>query len=499
MSGGFPLFPAISDPVRWWSGVDGGKLALIDRAADQRITYAELEAATRRWSALLQGAGIRSGDRVAWIGGNRHEAVPLFFACGRLGAALVPLNWRLARPELASVLEDAAPRAVIGESRFRRAAETAAGSARWIDIDEDAPALLRGPGSEPAATAPGADDPWLVLYTSGSTGTPKGAMLPHRQILYNAFATTTGWSLGASDVAPISTPFFHTGGWNVFATPIWYRGGTAVLFDRFEPDDFIDGLAEEGCTMALTVPTQLVMMLESRSWGRPLPALRTLMSGGAPCPPRVLERVRAAGYALREGYGLTECGPNCFAISARESLENPNCVGRPMPFLETRLVTDDGRDAEIDEPGELWLRGPQMFAGYLGSPERTAEVIAPGGWLRTGDLARRDSEGRYRICGRRKEMFISGGENVFPGEVEAALAECPGISEVVVIGVPDELWGEVGRAYVVARDGAMLAPETVVAFAREKLAGYKVPRSVVLLDELPRLGSGKADRRALAR
>jgi fatty-acyl-CoA synthase len=275
-------------------------------------------------------------------------------------------------------------------------------------------------------------------------------------------------------------------------------GGTVVLCPRFDADGFLDALAEERCTRAFAVPTQLVMLRDSRRWGVELPALRRFMAGGAPCPPALADAVRASGYGLREGYGLTECGPNCFAISDEEAARRPGRVGWPVPFLEMRLAADGGRDARPGEPGELLLRGPQLFGGYLHSPERTAEVMAPGGWLRTGDLAVRDADGAYAICGRRKEMFISGGENVFPGEVEAALADHPAVAEVVVVGVPDERWGELGCAFVVQRPESQTSGDDVARFARGRLAAYKVPRRVVFLAELPRLGSGKPDRRALA-
>jgi fatty-acyl-CoA synthase len=284
----------------------------------------------------------------------------------------------------------------------------------------------------------------------------------------------------------------------VFATPLWHRGGTVVLFDAFDADGYLDGIAEEGITTALTVPTMLLMLMEARNWGRPLPALKTFVSGGAPCPSALAEKVRAAGYRFHEGYGLTECGPNCFAISDEEALRRPGSVGWPVPMLEMRLMREDGTDARAGEPGELLLRGPQVFAGYLRNPEKTAEAFTADGWLRTGDLAVRDGDGAYRICGRRKEMFISGGENVFPGEVEAALADCPGVAEVVVVGIRDEKWGEVGRAFIVPRAETRIQPDEVIAHARRRLAGYKVPKSVVFLPEIPRLGSGKPDRRALA-
>ena len=498
-----PHFPAFPDPVRFWSRLHPERPALVDRSSGGRLTYAELDARAARWTAVLRDFGVGRGGLVGVLAGNRAEVVELFFACGRVGAALLPLNWRLSAAELAVVLDDARPELLLRDERFAALGDDALGRARhvpaigWVDLGA-ARGLAVGPTGVGPDAAVSPDDPALVLYTSGSTGRPKGAVLPHRQILWNAVATATAWELGPVDVAPVSTPLFHTGGWNVFATPLWHRGGTIVLLDGFEPDDFLAAVEEEGITVALTVPTQLLMLMESPRWGRPLPSLRFFISGGAPCPAALAGRVRAAGYRFREGYGLTECGPNCFVLSDEEAARKPGSVGRPAPFLEMRLEAADGREAEPGEAGELLLRGPQLFAGYLRDPERTAEALTPDGWLRTGDLARRDEDGVYTVCGRRKEMYISGGENVFPGEVEAALADCPGVAEVVVVGVADARWGEVGWAFVVRRaDGAVDEAE-VVAHARARLAGYKVPKAVVFLDEIPRLGSGKPDRRALA-
>lgn len=504
-----PPFPRHPDPIRWWGRVAPERLALVDRARDQRWTYGELDALVDRWRDLLLAHGVRRGDRVATLAGNRAAQVALLHACWRLGAVLAPLNWRLAPPELARVLGNARPLVAVGEGRFRALAESAhlaVTGARWVELhdDADAPPSRREGGVAAGGAAPAdaelsPDDAALLLYTSGSTGTPKGAVLPHRQLFYNAVATAIGWELGSDDIAPVATPFFHTGGWNVFATPLWQRGARVVLFDQFDPATYLDGLAEEGCTVAFTVPTQLTMLLECASWGRALPALRWLISGGAPCPPGLMERVRAAGIGMKEGFGLTECGPNCFAMPLQQAATRPGSVGWPAPFLEARLVREDGSEAPPDEPGELLLRGPQRFLGYFDDPVRTREAIDEAGWLRTGDLASRGADGAVRIRGRRKEMYISGGENVYPGEVEAVLAEHPGIVEVAVIGVADVRWGEVGHAFVVGRADRAPDTEALRAWARGRLAGYKVPRHVTALAALPRLGSGKVDRAALVR
>jgi fatty-acyl-CoA synthase len=499
-----PVFPSTSDLIAWWARVAPARVAIVDRTRGGRHTYADLNASAARWARVLVSLGVAPGDRVATLTGNRVETIGLFFGATRIGAVLVPLNWRLSVAELARVIDDAAPVMIIGEDRFRSlgeaAIQAAESSVRWLELDRDAASLLaaadlRG-NIKPVSAEP--DAPAMLLYTSGSTGKPKGAILPHRQIYYNAVATTVGWQIGSDDVAVVANPLFHTGGWHVFSTPLWHRGGRIVLLDQFDATAFLDAIVEERVTLAFGVPTQIVMMTQSASWGREMPSLRFLISGGAPCPEALGGTVRAAGISFRQGYGLTECGPNCFALTDEEATRRPGAVGWPSPFLEMRLASGIGnRESGIDEPGELLLRGPQMFGGYFNDPVRTAEAIDADGWLHTGDLATRDADGAYRICGRKKDMFISGGENVFPGEVEAALSECPGIGEAVVVGVPDEKWGEVGRAFVLRRSGEEVTAEQIIAHARQRLAAYKVPKSVVLVDELPRLGSGKPDRQAL--
>ena len=482
------------DPIRWWSRHSPDRVALVDRKTGERESYAQLDARADAWLDYLSRLGVRRGDRVSVLMGNRAEYVEIFFACLRLRALLVPLNWRLSVTETVAILDDADPVVIIGEARYRGLVGEA--STKWIEIDTDTTELQPAKPSQDLVID--GEEPAMIIYTSGSTGRPKGAVIPHRQMLFNAIATTTAWELGPDDIGPVTTPFFHTGGWHVFATPLWLRGGCVVLMEQFDPGSFLEVLAEERCTVALCVPTQLTMLAESGEMGRELPHLRWLISGGAPCPQPLAERIRASGYNLRLGYGLTECGPNCFAMSTEEAVATPGSVGRPVPFLEMRLVDDSLADVDEGDAGELLLRGPQVFSGYWNAPGKTAETITPDGWLRTGDLARRNSDGAFWICGRRKEMFISGGENVFPGEVEAALTDCPGVAEVVVVGVADELWGEVGRAFVVPRKGASISEEQLLSFARSRLGRYKVPKSVVLMEDIPRLGSGKPDRRVLS-
>lgn len=485
----------VFDPIRWWGRVAPERIALVDRHRALRVSYAELDLLADRWAALLDAEGVAAGARVAVLSANRCELVALLFACARRGVALVPLNWRLAEPELMAVLADADPMLVVSEPRFGHLA-VGLPSACWILFDEAT--ATRVAALEPTTPREvDAESTAMILYTSGSTGRPKGAMLSHRQLHFNAIATSIAWGLTAEDIGPITTPFFHTGGWNVFAAPLWLQGGRVVLFEQFEPSTFLGALHEEQCTIAFGVPTQFVMLTEVGDWGRPLPRLRWMISGGAPCPLALAARIRESGYRLREGFGMTEFGPNCFAISDAAALAKPGVVGWPVPFAQIRLVDEQDTVLGAGVVGELQLRGPQLFSGYLRDETRTAEVMTADGWLRTGDLAIRDEDGAYAIRGRRKQMFISGGENVYPGEVEAALADCVGVAEAVVIGVPHERWGEVGHAFVLPRTGAIIAEAVLLAELRVRLAAYKVPKRIEIVTELPRTGAGKVDRRLL--
>ncbi|MBM3908644.1 MAG: AMP-binding protein [Gemmatimonadetes bacterium] len=495
-----PPLGALVDPFRWWSALTPDKVAVVDRVQGTRATYREMDAAARRWADYLATRGVRRGDRVALLALNRIEIIGLFYGCVRLGAALVPLNWRLAEPELARVLADARVALVLGEARFAAVGRAATG-VPFVAFEDACTACTAIPCRAEAplgAEAIDSEATALILYTSGSTGRPKGAMLSNRQLLFNAVATLIGWQLGAGDIGPISTPFFHTGGWNVVAIPLWTVGGTVVLLDAFDPARFLDILHEERVSIAFAVPTQFVMLLAQPNFGRPLPRLRNFMSGGAPLPQSVADRVRTGGYAIREGFGMTEFGVNCFMISEAQALAKPGSVGWPMPFVEMRLVDEALADVPDGAVGELLLRGPQLFSGYLFDAERTAEAMTPDGWFRSGDLALRDPDGAFHIRGRRKDMFISGGENVFPGEVEAALSECSGVSEAVVVGVPDERWGEVGHCFLFPKEGRALDGGAVLAELRTRIAAYKVPKRVTVLGEPPRLASGKLDRTRLA-
>jgi fatty-acyl-CoA synthase len=480
-----------------------GREALLELSSGRRFTYAELDARCNRAAHLLTTLGVGRGDRVAVLAHNSVAFVELFFAVGRLGAILVPLNWRLAPTELAYVLGDCTPALLVcGGGHEAKLAEIAdhiklppclaidgaTFAARRYD-DELARASA-APFATPALTD---DDPYCILYTSGTTGRPKGAVIPHRQILWNCISTIASWGLTDRDVSPVFTPLFHAGGLFAFLTPILYAGGRIVLGRGFEGDADLRTIVRERCTVILGVPTMFHMWREGSEYATAdFSAVRFFISGGAPCPAPLLHAWRTEKrVVMRQGYGLTECGPNCFAMSDEESVAKTGTVGRPVMHLEMKIV--GGGDT-----GELALRGPHVCAGYWRRPDATAEVLR-NGWFHTGDIVRRDEDGFYSIVGRAKDMIISGGENVYAAEVEAVLLDHPAVAEAAFVGIPDDRWGEVGVAAIIPRPGAQPSESDLLAFCQGRLARYKVPRRVVFVDDFPRTALGKPQKQDIRR
>lgn len=471
------------------------QIGLVDIASGARLTYRALNTRSRALATLLaERYGVRAGDRVAALAANSPEYLDAFFACALLGAILTPLNWRLTTPELAVILRDCEPALLLHDAAYSGSAQAAArahGGLTLLDMDdfpgEDATLAAR---AVPFATGDG-EEIALILYTSGTTGTPKGAMLSHRMLTWNAINTQISWGLRENDIAPIFAPFFHAGGLNVLTTPLYHLGGTVVLLRDTSPAAVLRAITAERCTLLFAVPTVFQMMMESPDFAAAdLSSLRFCISGGSSCPLPVIEGYSARGLEFRQGYGLTEVGVNCFSLAPEDALRKVGSVGRPVFHSRARIVDDDERDVANGEVGELALAGPHVCSGYWRRPEATAEA-ARGGWWHTGDLVRRDDEGYYYIVGRKKDMFISGGENVYPAEVEGVLATHAGVSEVAVLGRPDPKWGEVGLAVVVARQPGALTAQDVLAFCDGKLARYKIPKSVVFAEALPRNAMGK--------
>ncbi len=484
-----------------WATYTPEKTAVVCANTNRRLSYAELNRRADRLAyALRHKLGIGKGDRVAVLAHNCIETLELFYATGKIGAVMVPVNWRLATAEVRYILGDASPKALFFGPEFAKAAMEIAPDlpiSHLVPYDADGAdvhyeALVAQAGDAPLAeTEIGLDDAHMILYTSGTTGFPKGAILTHGTITWNAINTQVGWDLRHDDVTLTHTPFFHTGGFNVLTTPLMHRGGTIVLMKQFEAQRSLELIAEHKCTVIFAVPTMFQMMLEAPNFvSADLASVRFFITGGAPCPIPLIEAYAARGLMFKQGYGLTEAGPNCFTLDARDAVRKAGSVGFPNMHVDVRVVDDAGRDVNPGEDGELLIRGPHVIPGYWRNPEATAKALE-GGWLHTGDVVRRDEEGYFYIVDRKKDMFISGGENVYPAELEKALAKHPGIAEAAVIGIPNEKWGEVGRAIVAPRAGAGLTEDEVLLFLADKVARYKIPKSVVFVSELPRNASGK--------
>ncbi len=486
------------------------KVALVDTLnSDRRITYWEWSQAVNRTARFLQERlGVRKGDRVAILAHNSVEYLDLWFALGRIGGVMQTLNWRLTPHELAGLLRDGEPVALVYGEEFAetvdRLRDRVPGVPRYVSLGEPAaPDDLPFAGREGFSDAPLPeveltwDDPWAICYTGGTTGLPKGAVLTHRAITANAVNTVISWGLTPDDVAILNAPLFHTGGLNVFTAPLVYVGGTSIVCKGFDPDQVFDLIRDAGVTLFFGVPTMFIMLQQHPRWEEAdFSRLKIVISGGAPCPMPVFERFWKRGVDFKTGYGLTEAGPNTFWLPPEDVRRKPGSVGFPLFHIDVRVVREDGSACDPGEVGELIIRGPHVCAGYWRNPEATAQAIRDG-WLHTGDLARYDEEGYYYIVGRLKDMIISGGENVYPAEVESVMHAHPAVAEAALIGVPHPKWGEVGRAVVVLRPGAHLTEEALIAFCRERLAGFKVPKSVVFVDALPKTGANKVDKERL--
>lgn len=486
------------------------KVGLVDVATGLRLTYQEMCLRAQTLAGWLQSVQqVGRGDRVALLGANSPEYLDTFFACALIGAIFVPLNWRLTTPELFTILNDCTPRLLLHDDTFADRAQAVTSLLASADDAQPSPlrlvAMAEYPGSDatlaaqaqPFASAAG-EEIALILYTSGTTGVPKGAMLSHRMITWNAINTQVSWGLRDDDSTPTFAPFFHAGGLNVLTTPLIHLGGTVVLLPSADPATVLRAIAQERCTILFAVPTVYQMIMEHPDFAATdLSSLRFCVAGGSSCPQPIMRGYAQRGLEFREGYGLTEVGVNCFSQGPAEALRKAGSVGKPVFHSRARIVDDADQDVPEGAVGELVLAGPHVCSGYWQRPAATAEAMR-GGWWHTGDLVRRDAEGYYYIAGRKKDMFISGGENVHPAEIEAVLATHPEIAEVAVIAEPDPKWGEVGVAVVVPRHAGLDAA-AVIAFCDGKLARYKIPKRVVFADELPRNAMGKVIKTELCR
>lgn len=488
-------------------------LAVVDVSkGDQgRFTYRALNARANRLASFLRDrVGVGRGDRVGVLCMNGVEVLDALFACGKLGAILVPFNWRSHWRELVDLIHQTAPKALLFSDEFRESVarirpecpsithslhiegEGAAGSLHYESV------LREQPDAPVENGAVDAEDILCLLFTGGTTGLPKAAQISYRMIGWNTLNTVIH-EIVRGDVTITHTPMFHTGGLLVYTVPLLTLGGTVVIMRKWTAEDMLALIEREKVTMLFCVPTQYQMMMESPAFRqRSLGSLRFLTSGGAALPVHVARAYREAhGVVFKQGFGMTEFGPGIFSMGPEYVETKVGSIGKPNYFIDARVVDDDGNALPANQVGELVLKGPSMCSGYYQNPEASQAAVDAEGWFHTGDMARVDEDGFFFIADRKKDMFISGGENVYPVEIERALYEHPSVAQCAVIGVPDEKWGEVGKAIVVLKPGAAASEGEVLEHLRGLLARYKVPRSVVFTEALPLSAAGKILKREL--
>lgn len=470
-----------------------GKVALIQ--AGRSRTYAELAENTTRLAHGLAARGVSRGDRVAFLGLNSVELVEMMFATAKLGAVFIPLNTRLAPPETAYILTDSGARLLIWAPGFEQVVSAPELARLPLDLVPAGEVGRGGAGAlppEPVDEPIGHDDLFMIQYTSGTTGRPKGVMLTHGNIIWNVYNLLVDVDVRSDEVALVTAPLFHTAALNQVLFPTLLKGGTALIEAKFDPDRAISLIEEHGVTLLFGVTSMYLALTQSARWPHAdMSTLRSALSGGAPLPVSLLQAYLDRGLMIVQGYGLTEASPGATMLRAADGVRKIGSAGTACFFTDVRVVTPDLEEVAAGERGEVLVQGPNVTPGYWQQPAASQAAFAGDGWLHTGDLAQVDDEGYLYIVDRLKDVIISGGENVYPAEVEQALYAHPAVAECAVIGVPDATWGEAGRAIVVRHDGQQVTEAELIAHLDGRLARYKIPKSVVFAAQLPHTASGK--------
>lgn len=504
-----PLSSYVPDWLASRAALSPQKTAIVDVSTGQSFTYQQWNQQANQTAHFLQQLGLQRGERVAVLAPNSMAYLNIWFACNKTGLILQNLNWRLTAAELGGLVADAEPAVFIYASQFAetvQALQQQSSSVRqWLALDtpvrpEDVAfaSYTREATSPPPSIDLAQDDPWVICYTGGTTGLPKGAILTYRAIHTNAINTVLSWGLTPDDIAILNAPLFHTGGLNVFTAPLVQIGGTSLLCKGFDPTQTLDLIHTAGVTIFFGVPTMFAMLQQHPAWdSTDFSRLKIVISGGAPCPMEIFEKFWARDIDFKTGYGLTEAGPNTFWLPPEDVRRKPGAVGLPLFHIDVTVVAETGDLCGPGEVGQLLIRGEHVCHGYWNNPEATAEAIVDG-WLHTGDLAVYDAEGYYTIVGRLKDMIISGGENIYPAEVESVLFGHPAVTAAALVGLPDPKWGEIAVAAVVSTDPAVTEAD-LQAHCRTRLAGYKIPQAIHFVSELPLTGAGKIDKPMLQR
>ena len=475
------------------------KIAVVDLGSGRRLSYAQFDARIARLAThLREKLAIKRGDRVAVLALNTTDTLEVQFACGRLGAVFLPLNTRLTVPELHYIVGDAAPSLMIHDTEL---AETALSVARLCKV---ASTLSLGPGGTYEAAIAAAkplsaceivtlDDISTIMYTSGTTGQPKGAIITHGMTFWNCVNLGGPAYISPSSVLLTVLPLFHTGGLNCYTNPVLHSGGTVLIMRTFDPGQALALISApaQAINVFFGVPAIYQFMAQHPAFAT-ADFNRLLIGGvgGAPMPVPLLKTWEARGVALQQGYGMTETSPAVLTLDREDAVRKAGSSGKPVLHTEVRIVRHDGADAGTGELGELWVKGPNVTPGYWNRPDANASSFTDG-WLHTGDATRVDEDGFYYIVDRWKDMYISGGENVYPAEVESVLHQLDAIAEAAIIGVPDAQWGEVGLAIVAVKPGHSLTETAIQAHCAANLARFKCPRLIRFVDALPRNATGK--------
>jgi fatty-acyl-CoA synthase len=503
-----PVLPALNVGLGSWPGrrarIMPRSTALI--YGDRCWTYAEFAERTARVAAALRELGVAQGDRVAYVGVNHPAFLECLCASGLLGAVFVPLNPRLAAAEIAYMLDDSGAEVVVHGAEMSAVVAEAlpeTSQVRHVVAVEGEPVhaaltyqgLLDGEADGPVGAGVSLDDPAMIIYTSGTTGRPKGAVITHGNVTFNMMNQLAHVDVLSSDRALAVAPLFHTAGLNQVTMPTLFKGGSVVITPRFDPGELLETVQRQQITAFPAVPTMLQMIVDHPAWdGADVSSLRHVIYGGSPVIERVARAWLERGVPLLQGYGMTESSPGVTLAVADGAAQRPVSTGVPHFFTDLAVDVDGVPTPAAGHTGEALVRGPNVFTEYWNRPEETKHSFVDGVWFRTGDAVRVEDDGWTHVVDRIKDMIISGGENVYPAEVEAVLITNPAVAACALVGVPDERWGEVGFVFVALRQGATLGEDDVTAYLRDRLARYKVPKYVRFVDSIPVNATGKIRR-----
>ncbi|MCW5770927.1 MAG: long-chain fatty acid--CoA ligase [Rhodospirillaceae bacterium] len=475
------------------------KLAFTEIDSGRNCTYAEFDTGAGKAASVLRRRGVGPGDRVAILSLNDIAFFEILIGCARAEAILVPLNWRQPVPELLPVLRDCRPRLLLADAENEAVARTLAGElgipflARGDFLAEQQSAV-----ADAFETAWPCDRIWYLLYTSGTTGTPKAVIQTPGMVFANYVNIGQAIDLVSSDTTLNFLPLFHTAGINLYTLPMLIAGGTVHILRKFEVGQVVDALVAGQCSAFFGVPAiYQALSLHPQFDKLDLSQVRSWACGGAPLPVSLIRQFAARGIKVCNGMGMTETGPTVFLVDPGHAETKIGSVGKPQILSEVRVVDAAQRDLGPEQAGELLIRGPNVTPGYWNNDAATRAAFLDGGWLKTGDVAKRDADGFYFIVDRIKDMYISGGENVYPAEVERVLYAHPAVLEAAVVGIADEKWGEVGAAFILPRPGMTIDRTTISAFCRERLAAYKVPKHIEIVADFPRTAAGKIQKHLL--